>query len=349
MSNVHSFSTREDIHEQACVWVSRMDRGLSEQEKSDLSHWVNLGKANREVLFEVASLWDDMSVLHELSGLFPLGESESQKQSRTFRASRWQVAASVAFMMLAIGGIFSSNWQTTPQVVTAQRASTQVGEQKNITLSDGSIVHLNTNSVVSIAYSDNERRISLLKGEAYFDVAHEKTRPFVVAAGDNTVTAIGTAFNVELVDDASFELVVTEGRVLVQDKAQQTADQDTKILTGQSPIIDEGLLVFSGEKALVKTNISDRQSVTSEYMDDDLAWQKGMLVFKGETLDTVLDEITRYTPVRFQITDESLKNKRVAGYFKVGDIDALLNALESSFSIKNERVTEYTILLSEGA
>ena len=120
-------------------------------------------------------------------------------------------------------------------------------------------------------------------------------------------------------------------------------------MTGQSPIIDEGLLVFSGEKALVKTNISDRQSVTSEYMDDDLAWQKGMLVFKGETLDTVLDEITRYTPVRFQITDESLKNKRVAGYFKVGDIDALLNALESSFSIKNERVTEYTILLSEGA
>ena len=351
MNNVHSFSTREDIHEEACVWISRMDRGLSEQEQHALSDWISASKTHREVLFELASLWDDMSVLHELSGLFPLDENAEATPSKPVRSMRWQIAASVAFLFMAVGGIVFNQWSAAPEqtIVAAQRASTEVGEQKSITLSDGSVLHLNTNSTVSIAFSDQERRIALLEGEAYFDVAHEKSRPFVVVAGANTVTAIGTAFNVQLVENTAFELVVTEGRVLVQDKAQQRAEEDTKILNGQSAIVDEGLLVFSGEKAVVDKQIAERHTISTENMDDDLAWQKGILVFKGETLNTVLDEITRYTEMRFQITDEALKTRRVAGYFKVGDIDGLLNALENSFSIQNERVSDYTILLSEGA
>ncbi len=351
MSNVHNFSTREDIHEQACVWISRIDRGLSEQEIETLSVWLATSNAHREVLFELASLWDDMSVLHELSGLFPLHEQEPEQSTGRSNVVRWQIAASIAFVFLTVGGLFLNQWGASPDdlVVAAQRASTQVGEQKSITLSDGSTLHLNTNSVVSIVFSEQERRISLLQGEAYFDVAHEKRRPFVVAAGANTVTAIGTAFNVQLVDSAAFELVVTDGRVLVQDKALQRSEEDSKILSGQSAIVDEGSLVFSGEKVLIDKKIADRQAVTTELMDDDLAWQKGMLVFKGETLASVLEEITRYTPMRFQITDESLRTRRVAGSFKVGDIDGLLNALEHSFAIKNEQVSQYTILLSEGA
>ena len=351
MSNVHSFSTREDIHEEACVWVSRIDRGLSAQEKDALSAWMASSNVHREVLFELASLWDDMSVLHELSGLFPLDEQAPKTNEGVLKGARWQIAASVAFIFMTVGGLIFNQWYTSADdvIVVAQRASTQVGEQKSVSLSDGSTLHLNTNSIVSIAFSDQERRISLLQGEAFFDVAHEKNRPFVVAAGANTVTAIGTAFNVQLVDKAVFELVVTEGRVLVQDKALQSAAEDAKILNGQSAIIDEGSLVFSGEKALVSKTIAQRHSVTNELMSDDLAWQNGMLVFKGETLDTVLAEITRYTPMRFQITDESLKTRRVAGYFKVGDIEGLLNALEHSFAIKNEQVSQYTILLSEGA
>lgn len=351
MSNVHSFNTREDINEQACVWVSRIDRGLNEQEKEQLSKWMATSNAHREVLFELAALWDDMSVLNQLSGLFPLDEQQTANEEVRPKVAKWQIAASVAFVCLTIGGFFFSQWNSTSDttIIAAQRASTSVGEQRSITLSDGSTLHLNTNSTVSIRFTDDERRISLLSGEAYFDVAHEKSRPFVVSAGRNTVTAIGTAFNVQLVENSAFELVVTEGRVLVQDKAEQSSAEDAKILSGQSPIIDQGLIVFSGEKATVDVSITERHNVSSDLVADDLAWQQGMLVFKGEALDTVLKEIARYTPMRFQISDEAIKKKRVAGYFKVGDIDGLLNALENSFAIKNERVSEYTILLSQGA
>ncbi|MDM7859891.1 FecR domain-containing protein [Alteromonas sp. ASW11-36] len=351
MSNVHNFDTREDINEQACVWISRIDRGLNEQEKDQLSKWMAISNAHREVLFELASLWDDMSVMHQLSSLFPLEQQPTTQIESRYKKTNWQIAASIAFVCLTIGGFLFSQWNTSPDamVIAAQHASTLVGEQRSITLSDGSTLHLNTNSAVSIRFTGEERRISLLRGEAYFDVAHEKSRPFVVAAGRNTVTAIGTAFNVQLVEESAFELVVTEGRVLVQDKAEQSAIEGAKILSGQNAIVDQGLIVFSGEKATVDASISDRKTVSQDLVADDLAWQKGMLVFKGETLDVVLKEITRYTPMRFQISDEALKRQRVAGYFKVGDIDGLLNALENSFSIKNERVSEYTILLSQGA
>lgn len=354
MSNIHSFSSREDIHEQACLWVSRMDRGLCEQEKEQLQLWLEQSQHHRGALFEVASLWDDLSVLNELSGLFPLDSSpNTRSKTKLATVAPWQIAASFLFMALAVTSVFYNQWSGKEQVVLAnvnvQRAITEVGEQKNITLTDGSVVHLNTNSTVSIAYSDTERKITLLKGEAHFDVAHEVNRPFVVVAGPNTVTAVGTAFNVQLVEATSFELVVTEGKVLVQEKSQQSSAIDAEILSAKRPIADEGLLVFSGEKALVSGAIQRRVNMSDESMNDDLAWQQGMLVFKGEPLSLVLEEITRYTSVRFQVSNEKLKSTRVAGYFKVGDIDGLLNALKNGFAINSERVTEYTIVLSKEA
>ena len=84
----------------------------------------------------------------------------------------------------------------------------RVGEQKNITLADGSKLHLNTDSIVTVDFTENARNIVLLRGEAHFDVAHDTSRPFTVTAGNNTVTAVGTAFNMQYVDDQAFDLVV---------------------------------------------------------------------------------------------------------------------------------------------
>ena len=104
--------------------------------------------------------------------------------------------------------------------------------------------------------------------------------------------------------------------------------------------------MFAGEKATVLGKVEARESMSQNEIDDDLAWQQGMIVFKGEPLESVLIEIGRYTPVRFHISDDNLRKRRVAGYFKVGDIDGLLSALESSFSIKHEKVTDTSIELS---
>jgi transmembrane sensor len=344
MNNIRQFSSKEDIQEQACLWISRLDRGLKSDEKTELDAWLSESNAHRQALLDAASLWDDMSVLNELSGLFPQPTSR-QKKGNMSKTAVWGIAATFLVMAIAVGVVVQRTWlNSTPEFAAVmQKVQTGVGEQKNVTLADGSKLHLNTNSVVTVDFSSTARNIVLLKGEAHFEVAHDKSRPFSVTAGNNTVTAVGTAFNMQYVDDNAFELVVTDGKVLVKDRFKASSSNES--LFTKRPVAEEGLLMFAGEKATVQGKVEARESMSQNDIDDDLAWQQGMIVFKGEPLEAVLAEIGRYTPVRFNISDESLRKRRVAGYFKVGDIDGLLSALKSSFNINYEKVTETSIEL----
>ena len=346
MNNIRQFSSKEDIQEQACLWISRLDRGLNSDEKTELDAWLSESNAHRQALLDAASLWDDMSVLNELSGLFPQPTSRQSSKKRNMpKTAVWGIAATFLVMAIAVGVVVQRTWlNSTPEfAAVTQKVQTGVGEQKNVTLADGSKLHLNTNSVVTVDFSSTARNIVLLKGEAHFEVAHAASRPFSVTAGNNTVTAVGTAFNMQYVDDNAFELVVTDGKVLVKDRFKASSSNES--LFTKRPVAEEGLLMFAGEKATVQGKVEARESMSQNDIDDDLAWQQGMIVFKGEPLEAVLAEIGRYTPVRFNISDESLRKRRVAGYFKVGDIDGLLSALKSSFNINYEKVTETSIEL----
>lgn len=101
MSNVSQFYNKQDVQEQACLWISRMDRGLSISEKQDLTAWINQNKTHHNVLLEMAAYWDDLSVLNELSGLFPL---ENTPKKVTNKFINIAMAASIA-----LGSFFSAN------------------------------------------------------------------------------------------------------------------------------------------------------------------------------------------------------------------------------------------------
>lgn len=331
------------------MWISRLDRGLSDEEKRTLDEWVAASQAHRKALMDAASLWDDMSVLNELSGLFPQSKTrhESGRVKRLVNQARWSVAAgfvlTVVGVSLIVNNVFFQNDVSIAQ--TVQQLRTGVGEQKTVALSDGSELHLNTNTMLSVTYNNDIREIVLVKGEAHFHVAHDPSRPFTVTAGENRVTAVGTAFNMQYVDDEAFELVVTEGKVVVNDRFSPFADSDS--LFSSSEARDDALLLVAGEKAKVKGEIETRKNLSRDDIDDDLAWQKGMIVFKGEPLEAVLREIGRYTSVRFSVQDPALKHRRVAGYFRVGDIDGLLAALKNSFDIEHEKLGESSIVLTK--
>ncbi|AXR05861.1 FecR family protein [Salinimonas sediminis] len=355
MSNVSQFTPKQDIYEQASLWISRVDRGLTHSEIQQLDQWLAASSGHRRILFELASLWDDMSVMNELSGLYPLKSAQATLSSGKDHAAKWKrqarysSAAAVAIVVLFLGFISDWSWLMGTDNTTAQvsrRLATAIGEQRTVKLADGSYVQLNTNSIINIDFSGGVRRIVLQKGEAHFAVAHDHYRPFVVEAGANTVTAIGTAFNMQLTDTDAFELVVTEGKVLVRDTTSaQDASDATALINPDATA--SGQLLTAGEKANIRGQVDQRQSLTSDAMQQDLAWQQGMIVFKGEPLEDALKEIGRYTPVTFKIADENLKQKRVAGYFKVGDISGLLFALKNSFNIEHKRVSGMTIELKE--
>lgn len=348
MNNVQKFSSKQDIHQQACEWISRFDRGLNDAEEQAFSDWVNISKRHRQCLFDVAQTWDELSVLNELSALFPLRDNHLQQANIFSNRKTMGMAASLAFVVISFLA-----WLVTPQNIPVMSdpsllvldAETSVGEQRVLSLSDGSVIHLNTDSLVSVDFSDTRRDIHLFRGEAHFEVAHDEQRPFIVKAGDNTVTAVGTAFNVQITNVNQLELLVTDGKVLVKNKQENNQIANTEL---SHPLDGYGELMAAGQKAIISQQSIQQITLSNEQVHNDLAWQQGLLVFHGEPLAEALQEISRYTSINFTFADEQVKQRRIAGYFKAGDIQGLLFALENNFNIVYSKRDDQTIVLSSG-
>ena len=349
----------DNVQELACLWISRMDRGLTSTEKQQLLVWCEQSSDHHSALLEMASHWDDLSVLNELSDLFPLAKANVQHTRNKFSAIA--LAASVAIVSL-IGANTLVNESFLPYLPSlnertltqTQTLKTQVGEQTSFTLQDGSQIQLNTNSLIEVEYSPKHRQLTLVRGEARFDVAKDKNRPFTVTAGEKSFTALGTIFNVQKNDNQATELVVTEGKVLITKASMPVTDIQESLTLASTPFKSDILavtLVVSGEKALIAEhspliNTTPVEKLSLDQIHRDLAWQQGMLIFEGEPLSIALTEISRYTTSQFEIVDSELAKIKVAGYFKAGDIDGLLTSLQSNFGINYNKKSDGTILLT---
>jgi transmembrane sensor len=348
MTTVSPFTSKDDIQEQASLWVSRMDRGLSKDEEKQFQEWMKQSDFHRNSIFSLAALWDDLSVLNELSALFPLENTSTRKNNYSIK---YALAASVVFVMLFASSFYFSGTpfsaiDNDQQFVELKTLKTDVGQQTRFTLTDGSRIKLNTNTLVQVSYSKKQRLLTLVRGEARFDVAKDKSRPFIVTAGEKSFTALGTIFNVQKDTDKEMELVVTEGRVLVT-KSNELLDNISKTLTTLPEEKLPGLLVVSGEKSIITESIKPAAEKTSfEQIQRELAWQQGMLVFNGKPLDQALIEVSRYTTAEFEISSPELAKIKVAGYFKANDIDGLLKSLNSNFNINFEKLPNNTIRLT---
>ncbi|PKI17429.1 FecR family protein [Colwellia sp. 12G3] len=349
----------DNVQELACLWISRMDRGLSNPEKKQLVDWCKQKPHHLSALLEMASYWDDLSVLNELSDLFPLAQANCQSQRNKWSA----IAIAASFAIISLLGantlvnesflpyLPSFNEQQLTQTYTLK---TQIGEQTSFTLQDGSQIQLNTNSLIEVEYSPKHRLLTLVNGEARFDVAKDRSRPFTVTAGEKSFTALGTIFNVQKNDSLAMELVVTEGKVLITKASMPVTDIKNTLMQARTTFKSDTLeatLVVSGEKAVItdnspSINTTPIEKVSLDQIHRDLAWQQGMLIFEGEPLSIALAEISRYTTSHFKIIDSELAEIHVAGYFKAGDIDGLLISLQSNFGINFNKSSDGTILLT---
>ncbi|MBE3673673.1 FecR family protein [Pseudoalteromonas distincta] len=353
MSNVHQFNSKDLILEKSCDWISAIDRGLTDDEKEQFKLWMMQSTAHQDSIYELAQLWDELSVLNELSHLFP--QRNNTKASKNKWMFSYSIAASLfaALMVCSYLLINLENGynQELAKVNYTKIYKTKVGEQATYVLPDGTIVQLNTNSLLEVAYSKGRRQLLLSRGEGRFNVAKDATRPFSVMAGDKSFTALGTVFNVQRSTSSDLELVVTEGKVMITDpsvavdandfKDYQLADNSTKKIRQINANI-----VTSGEKAVIEQSVT--KPITQLSMNDvqrDLAWQNGMLIFNGEELSDALNEVSRYTATRFELSSAELASIKVAGVFKAGDVEGLLESLQTNFSIDHERLGEHVVTL----
>jgi len=341
----------ESVELEACHWVAKLDRGnLSDEEKIGLSNWLDKDPMMRRALAEQIGDWSEMDVLSELSHL----NISPPRQSLVERLNNlvgWHrpviyLAGVGAIALVGLLALDTSTYSTPESAAVATVVdlgiTTAVGEQASEAMPDGSVLHVNTTSVAEVSYSEEERRVELKTGEVFFDVAPDSSRPFVVYAGETSVRAIGTAFAVHLIDGA-VEVSVTEGTV-------EFNFAGTKHLVSADPLTNENsnstaqgnVAFYSEERITVDTQPLD-------VLSRRLAWQTGMLEFKGDPLSQIVEEVSRYTEAEIEILDEDIRDVRLGGYFRIGDLESLASALDLGFDIQLEIVSDDLIQISRGS
>lgn len=200
------------------------------------------------------------------------------------------------------------------------------GGIRELVLEDGSTVLLNASSAIAYDYSKSLRELRLLRGEAYFDVAPDPDRPFVVEAGDVRVTALGTAFDIRKGEEAT-SIAVLHHAVMIEVPSNPTL----RIR------LDEGELVRQGENgSFGGVSKADPTSV--------LAWRRGQLVADNADLAQVAEEIERGFYGRVLFADRSLAYRKVSGTLVVSETDAALNFLERALGVRSIKAGPVIVL-----
>ena len=218
-----------------------------------------------------------------------------------------QIAAGLAALLVLGGGAGSYWYATQPQVYR-----TTLGERRVIPLSDGSKVSLDSGSKIRIRYTKEARKLELLSGQARFDVAHDVQRPFSVTARNQTVVATGTAFNVDLLGPKVLVTLI-EGHVVVL-PARPTAHPK------RAPVVE-----LKAGQELISAPAAPPQVVQAS-LDRTTAWESGQLAFKDEPLGSVAERVSRYAAAPITVAPDAA-NLRVSGVFKAGDVDTFVDVV----------------------
>jgi transmembrane sensor len=249
-----------------------------------------------------------------------------------------QRGLSIRTAMLAVPALLGTlawlSWNR-PAVIDL---ATGIGEQRSAVLPDRSIVELNTRSEIRVIYSASQRRIELVRGEAFFQVAKNPARPFVVFTDLATATAVGTRFSVYRASRATI-VTVEEGRVLVSDIRPTTDPGEPTPLT-QAVEVDPGTQAEAQPSRPVQTHHAD--------LGRSLAWRERRLVFDGTPLAEVIEEFNRYNSVALLLIDTRLSNRRISGVFDANDPESLVDFLAKVDHIPVSRSDQRVIRIGEG-
>jgi transmembrane sensor len=238
------------------------------------------------------------------------------------------VGASIASLLLTV-----AMWRPAPATDTF---NTAIGENRNVTLNDGSTIALGADTQINVSLSEKERNIELTKGEALFMVAKDAARPFKVHAGDATVVALGTAFNVERDSDRAV-VSVTEGRVVVEPATHflpvaMLHEFKPKL---RSVRLDAGQQTTAGSAGIEEP---------TKMEDPATGWQVGHLAFHLQPLHYVLEDVNRYAQKPIVLEGENVGTLIITGTVERDNIAGWVRSLERAFDLQATEEADQIIL-----
>jgi transmembrane sensor len=326
---------RERAESTAAEWIARRESGLwTEADQATLDDWIASSLDNRVAWLRLSSAWQETHRLKTLYSDAPPGvvpepndvrltffadhqaETPAQTEAPThlpYPTRRGVVALAAVVLLVCFTAVA---WKLLP---TNPAYETDIGAVEAVPLADGSRVTLNTDTRIKVDLTENERRINLARGEAYFEVARDPSRPFVVRVGNKRIVAVGTRFSVRR-DPDGVRVFVTEGTVRVE---QADAGEVTRSIAQLQP----GNIAHAVADGVV---FQTRPVAEVEQL---LTWRTGYLVFDHTPLDEAVAEFNRYNRRKIVIRDPQVAAIRIGGNFRTTNMDAFLRLVESDFPI----------------
>jgi transmembrane sensor len=303
---------------------------ITDRQMAALQVWLAADRAHREVFEAERAVWRALAPLRaplagSLAFRVPVA-ARHRPLPAPLRSVGWAAAAAALAACLLF-------FIVTGDVITRLRAdhATGIGEVAQFALPDGSIAMLNTDSAISVHFTGLERRIDLLRGEAWFKVRKDASHPFRVHARDGIAEAVGTAFGVRRGDD-QVTVAVTEGVVAVSATEQAHPGE------GQSLKLSAGLAAsYASGHAPGSATVFDPAVA--------LAWRTRHIVIDDMPLNTAIAELNRYRSGRIILLDGSHGDAHVSGVFAVDQLDQGLAGLAATQGLSVTHVTPYLVLL----
>jgi transmembrane sensor len=291
--------TQHDAVEKAAAeWLTRLqDRDVSLEDTLQWQRWIGADASHATAFERIEAVWEQPWELLR----------DSAMDRHRLRSLRWAIAAAVSALAIALSWALWSN-------ASVESLQTRIGETRSLQLADGSRVILGGRTQIRVSLGSHSRQIDLLRGEAFFAVAKDPARPFEVHAGNATVTAVGTEFNVRRGSDRVLVAVI-EGRVVVAPEQNQNK---VPLEAGQQTVVDRKGIESSQK-------LVDTAAAT--------AWQSGRLVFRREPLRYVIEDVNRYASRPIVLEDARNGDIRITGTVLTGSVDGWVKSLENAFAL----------------
>ena len=312
-----------DLSRQATAWLVQLeDEPDNETLRVQFIDWLATSPAH-------LAAWEETTHVSGLmSAAGPLRASTPPPLSR-HRAWLPRFGRVRTFTGLALATCFA--WFVAPDLSLWVRSDeiTRTAELRVVRLKDGSIAHLAPSTAIAFTDDAKGRRLDLLQGEAWFDVAHDEARPFRVVAGDSQVTVLGTAFSVEKIG-SNTAVAVQRGRVAVETR-DAASPRRVVLIAGQSVWISEGT--------------ASRSTIRSDRV---ASWREGVAIVNDQPIGDVIDQLRPWYKGYIVARGSGLKNRRVSGVYDLRDPDLALEALRRAHNVTISRVSPWLRIVTVG-
>jgi transmembrane sensor len=323
-------TNKEVALQQATAWFAKLDSSaVSDEAKSQFFAWLDASETHQQAYIEIEQLWGKLEIVKQLprSGIF----NDGNWFSSAF--GRWgQVGAMLSVLAIATVTLLFLNQ---PPDVSEHRYVTAVGERLDFRLEDGSLLQLNTDSAVSVRMDTSHRLLTLIRGEAFFDIAPNADRPLIVRTTGGLVRVLGTQFNIRQTGSGSIVSVI-EGRVAVAVQGEARPLEDLDFNPGLTLVANQQVKLMENQPMAALTVI-DSDTVT--------AWRQGQLIYEGNTLADVIDDLNRYFPGTIRLEEQSLGDLEIVGVINLRNKTATLAAIEATFGVQVVSVSENLTLI----